>query len=185
LADFDFLESETILFFSQILTPAQRKYATIVRKLFSIYVGLQKFGYLIRGLSNTLLIVTDHSNMVQFKKFNLRRKRHLTWSEEINSHPCKIYHVKGQNNGFADGFSCMLTTNKEQKNELDLQPAKFPIINTIDKEQRICNSIDKVKSIHEDKAVCHPGTKRKLELFRITQPAGKLGTLVITETIKH
>jgi hypothetical protein len=102
-----------------------------------------------------------------------------------NSHPCKINHVKGQNNSFADGLLRMLTTNKEQKNELDIQPAIFPIINTIDKEQQICNLINKVKSIHEDDAVCHPGTKSTLEHFRITQSVGKLETLVFTETIKH
>jgi hypothetical protein len=59
----------------------------------------------------------------------------------------------------------MLATNEEQKKELDIQPAKFPIINTIDKEQPICNLNNKVKSIHEDDAVCHPGTKPTLELF--------------------
>jgi RNase H-like domain found in reverse transcriptase len=113
-ADFDSLESKTILFFTQILTPAQRNYSTIEKEFFAIYVGLQKFRYLIRGSSKTLLIVTDHSNIVQFEKYNLQRKRHFTWSEEINSHPCNIYHVKGQNNGFADGLSRMLTTNEEQ-----------------------------------------------------------------------
>jgi hypothetical protein len=57
---------------------------------------------------------------VQFEKYNLRRKQNFTWGEEINSHPCKIYHVKGQNNGFAEGLSPMLTTNEQQKNELDI-----------------------------------------------------------------
>jgi RNase H-like domain found in reverse transcriptase len=66
LAGFDYLESETILFFSQILTPIQRNYSTIEKEFFAIYVGLHKFGYLISGLSKTLLIVTDHSNIVQF-----------------------------------------------------------------------------------------------------------------------
>jgi hypothetical protein len=102
---------------------------------------------------------------VQFEKFNLRRKRHFTWSAEIKSHPCKIYHVNGQNNGFADGLSHMLTTYEQQKNKLNIQPANFTIINTVDKEQQICNLIDKVKSIHEDDAVCHQGTKHTLELF--------------------
>jgi RNase H-like domain found in reverse transcriptase len=161
----DSFKSETILLFSQILTPAQRNYSTIEKELFAIYVGLQKFGYLIRGSLKTLLIVTDHSNIVQFDKYNLRRKRHFTWSEEINSYPCKIYHVKGRNKGFADGFSRMLTTNEQQKNNLVILPAKFPIINTIDKKQQIWNLIDKVKSIHEDDAVCHPGTKRTQNFF--------------------
>jgi ribosomal protein S15P/S13E len=43
-------------------------------------------------------------------------------------------------------------------NELDIEPAKFPEINTIDKEQQICNLINKLKSITEHNAVCHPGT---------------------------
>jgi hypothetical protein len=37
LADFDSLESETILFFSHILTPAQRNYST-KEKEFSLYM---------------------------------------------------------------------------------------------------------------------------------------------------
>jgi RNase H-like domain found in reverse transcriptase len=71
LADFNSFESETILFFSQILTPAQPNYSTMEKELFAIYVGLLKFGYLIRGSSKTLLILTDHSNIVQFDKYSL------------------------------------------------------------------------------------------------------------------
>lgn len=104
-------------FFSQKLSPAERKYAAYDRELLAIYNEIKHFRYMIEGRPFTVL--TDHKpNTFAFKqKLDKCSPRQFRYLDFIGQFTTNIEHIAGESNVVADALSRI----EEIKQAVDLE----------------------------------------------------------------
>ena len=96
---------EPLGFFSQLFTPAQKKYSTYDRELTAIYEAIRHFHYYLEGAE--FKIYTDHKPLVyalqqNSEKIPAIRSRRLSYIAQFNTEIC---YIPGDENDVADTLS--------------------------------------------------------------------------------
>ena len=94
-----------ISYFSQKLSPSERKYSTFDRELLAIYRAIKHFRYFVEG--RTFTIYTDHKPLTfslhtKSDRYTPRQIRHLDFISQFTS---DIQHIRGSSNPVADALS--------------------------------------------------------------------------------
>uniref|UniRef100_A0A1X7TI82 Peptidase A2 domain-containing protein n=1 Tax=Amphimedon queenslandica TaxID=400682 RepID=A0A1X7TI82_AMPQE len=96
---------QPISYFSQKLSPAERKYSTFDRELLAIYQAIKYFRHFIEG--RTFYVLTDHKPLTfsfhtKSDRYSPRQIRHLDYISQFTT---DIRHINGQCNPVADALS--------------------------------------------------------------------------------
>jgi RNase H-like domain found in reverse transcriptase/Integrase zinc binding domain len=157
------VECKIVGLFSYQLKTSELNYSVIEKELYAIYKSLRHFEYLINSTRKKLVIVTDHKNLVEYHKFEIRRRRHLVWYEQLCLFNFEICHTSGTQNLVADVLSRMYS--KQRQNE---------VVNKFFEETELSNrttiiqdaNFFEVKNIQDSKEHIHPGVTKTWELLR-------------------
>jgi hypothetical protein len=71
--------------------------------------ALKKLGHIVRSSELETIMVTDHSNLTTIDMFQMRRKRHFNWQEELCSFKIRIIFIEGKHNILANLLSRLIT----------------------------------------------------------------------------
>uniref|UniRef100_A0A1X7UWY9 RNA-directed DNA polymerase n=1 Tax=Amphimedon queenslandica TaxID=400682 RepID=A0A1X7UWY9_AMPQE len=96
---------QPLAFFSKKLQPAERKYSTIDRELFGIYLAIRHFRHFVEG--RQFHVFTDHKPLTflpscQSRRHSPRQIRHLDYILQFTSDIC---HIRGSDKAVADALS--------------------------------------------------------------------------------
>jgi hypothetical protein len=88
-------------FMSRTLVNAERRWTAIEKECYALHMTLKKFEYLLRDVPFTLY--TDHANLVYLNVPPSNKV--LRWKMAMQEYNFRLFHIPGEKNVVADGFS--------------------------------------------------------------------------------
>ncbi|KAI0995489.1 hypothetical protein K3495_g12690, partial [Podosphaera aphanis] len=169
-----------ILYDSFTFSPTQRNYGTYKRELCAIVEFCRKFEYMLRSLSFTSIIWTDHQPIARFLDSIHHEGIYARWCSELRSLNIEIKYIQGVRNVVADALSRTLfeetydgIPSLEELGRMDEtgQP-KWIWKDGKDGYQELLSKIaEPIRTSELDKLMCCSGSVNYMQLgIRLTKP---------------
>jgi hypothetical protein len=94
-----------IMFYSRKLIQAELNYDIYNKELLAIVVAFKVWRVYLEGAKHTIIVKTDHKNLMFFTTTKELTRRQARWAETLSQFDFKIVHCKGTENGQADALS--------------------------------------------------------------------------------
>ena len=96
---------QSIAFHSQKLIQAELNYNIHDKELLAIMVAFKTWRTYLEEAQHTVLVKTDHKNLIFFTTTKELTRRQARWAEVLSQYDFKIMHCRGNENGQADVLS--------------------------------------------------------------------------------
>ena len=103
-------EVQVVMFISQRLSTAERNYLNTEREALAVLRALEESRWLIVGSPYPVKVYTDHSALIAILNGRGSHQGRITsWMMRLSEYQVEYHHVRGTENGLADGLSRMRT----------------------------------------------------------------------------
>ena len=125
-------EGKPLGYFSKKLSGSEKHYRAFDKELYSIYLSMKNFEYLLEGCK--IILRTDHKPLLHVFTMKEPTKKQLRWISYISEFDIDIEHIKGKDNAMADMLSRYVNLNK-------IETMNFTTSKELGEEQRKDRSI--------------------------------------------
>jgi len=105
----ELVTEQPIAFMSKSLTKTERRWTTVEKEYYAIYMTLKKYEYLLRDIP--FKIKTDHANLLYLNV--PPSSKVLRWKIAIQEYDFQVTHIPGKDNIVADAFSRLMDPIEE------------------------------------------------------------------------
>ena len=105
----EIITEQPIAFMSKSLTKTERRWTTVEKECYAIYMTLKKYEYLLRDIP--FKIKTDHANLLYLNV--PPSSKVLRWKIAIQEYDFQVTHIPGKDNIVADAFSRLMDPIEE------------------------------------------------------------------------
>jgi RNase H-like domain found in reverse transcriptase len=91
-----------ITFYSQSMTSAELNYDIYDKELLAIFIAFKQFHPYLKGLPDTINVITVHKNLEYFATMKLLTRRQARWSKYLSSFDFTVQYRPGRQGGKPD-----------------------------------------------------------------------------------
>jgi len=157
---------QPLVFFTKILSPAQRKYNAHDRELFAVYAAMRRFRHAIGGQS--FIMFADHKPLTFafLKKSEKCTSRQFRYLDFLGQFSTDLRHINGSDNILADALSRMESVSKgiDQQQLVESQRHDEELKKLIE-ENTSSLVLRRVKLRETDREVCCDISKDTIRLY--------------------